>query len=506
MNQTIKQKYDKWEINIMPDINLDSIIFRITKNDTFSIYESSFKFEFLHKFKLFAYQNSLSEIINLIGEILEKKNLKINENENYLSFIIFSTLNENDNIKLVINKKDKFCKEIFDKVIEKIEFLSKKNEELNQKIEFLENKNQIFEEQIMNNERIYNKKEKELFQLEKSKKQYKNDNFEKKIDELENNVKILTKNIDCLIQETQITHLNLKQINLIKTHNDYINSISVFPSGNIITVSSDKSIKIYDNYLNLIQQINDAHEKIITNVDIKDEKNFITCSNDKSIKIWIKNPQKENENEYTLYQSIKNAHNDSIWKVIYRPNGNIISCSEDKSIKIWEENNKKEYQSKIVLLHPINIESILLFTEKNILISSGFDGTKFWNILNYECVNYIRKVKCFASATLKQYDKDKIIIGEKMIYIIQINSVKDIQIIKEINHGYPCLAICVIKEKNIFLIGNEGRELRIYRKDNFSCIQIIKEAHNYFIKGICELKDGLIVTCSNDSNLKLWSF
>ncbi len=510
MIQTKKKKYNQWEINIMCDINLETISIRFNKNDSFCIYESSFKYEFLHKFNLFSYKNSISEITNLIEEIIEKKTIKINENENYLSFIICSIVNEKNNVTLIINKKDKFCKEIFDKVIERIESLSKKNEGLNQKIELLENKNQNLEEQILNIERIYKKKDKGQFLLEENNKinqiQYKNEYLEKKIDELENNFKILTKHIDSLIQETQITNLNLKQINLIKTHNDYINSISVFPSGNIISVSSDKSIKIYDNYLNVLQQINNAHEKIITNVDIKDDNNFITCSCDKSIKIWIKNPQKENEKEYILYQSIKYAHNDSIWKVIYCSNGNIISCSEDKSIKIWEENYKKEYQSNIVLLHPINIKSILVLNEKNILISSGFDGTKFWNILNYECVNYIKKIKCYASGALKKYDKDKIIIGEKLIYIIQIISFKEIQIIKEINHGYPCLAICVIKEKNIFLIGNEGRELRIYRNDTFSCIQIIKEAHNYFIKSICELKDGLIVTCSNDSNLKLWSF
>ena len=507
MIQTIKKKYNEWDINIMPDLSSDSLIIRFIINDSFSIYESSFKFEFLNKFNLFVDKNSIGEIICLIGEIIEKNNIRINQNKNFLNFIICSSLNEKDNIRLIINKKDKFCNEIFDKVIEKIEYLSKKNEELNQKIEFLENKNQNFEKRIINIEKLHNKKDKELFQLgENIKIKNKNNYFEMKINELEKSVKILTKHIDSLIQENKIANLNLKQIDLIKTHKDFINSISIFPSGKIITVSSDKSIKIYDNYLNLLQHINNAHENKIINVDIKDENNFITCSNDKCIKVWIKNSQKENENEYNLYQTIKNAHNDSIWKVIYCENGNIISCSEDKSIKIWEEKNTKEYQSNIILLHPINIKSILLFNNKNILISSGFDGTKFWNILNYECINYIRKVKCYTSGTLKKYDKDKIIIGEKLIYIIQINSFQDIQIIKEINHGCPCLAICVIKEKNIFLIGGEGRELRIYRNDNFCCIQIIKEAHNFFIKAICQLKDGLIVTCSNDSNLKLWSF
>ena len=38
----------------------------------------------------------------------------------------------------------------------------------------------------------------------------------------------------------------LKFISSIKAHNDWIKSVKIFPSGNIISVSSDKSIKIFD--------------------------------------------------------------------------------------------------------------------------------------------------------------------------------------------------------------------------------------------------------------------
>jgi hypothetical protein len=37
-----------------------------------------------------------------------------------------------------------------------------------------------------------------------------------------------------------------------KVHNNYIMSMAVFPSGNIFSVSEDKSIKIYDNRLNIL--------------------------------------------------------------------------------------------------------------------------------------------------------------------------------------------------------------------------------------------------------------
>ena len=52
----------------------------------------------------------------------------------------------------------------------------------------------------------------------------------------------------------------------LKLHNESINDIKTFPSGNIISVSYDMSIKIYDNNLNIIQIINNAHNNGISQV------------------------------------------------------------------------------------------------------------------------------------------------------------------------------------------------------------------------------------------------
>ena len=45
-----------------------------------------------------------------------------------------------------------------------------------------------------------------------------------------------------------------------KAHNICINQISIFPSGNLISVSIDKSIKIYDNKFDLLQHIQNAND------------------------------------------------------------------------------------------------------------------------------------------------------------------------------------------------------------------------------------------------------
>ena len=86
----------------------------------------------------------------------------------------------------------------------------------------------------------------------------------------------------------------LKEINSINAHYDIINKISLLPSGKIISVSHDYSIKIWDTDLNLIQIITNAHNDNIIYICIINDNNFITCSW-KIIKIWNKKDSFENK-------------------------------------------------------------------------------------------------------------------------------------------------------------------------------------------------------------------
>ena len=68
------------------------------------------------------------------------------------------------------------------------------------------------------------------------------------------------------------------------------------------------------------------------------------------------------------------------------------------------------------------------------------------------------------------------------------------------------MGIRLSENKGIFLVGGESKNIRIYRNDNYECIQEIKDAHNNDIKGFIELKDGSIASFSDDETIKIWSF
>ena len=292
--------------------------------------------------------------------------------------------------------------------------------------------------------------------------------------------------------------INFKYLYSINAHNNWVTSVSLFPSGNIISVSNDRSIKIYNTNFDVLQTIIEAHDGPITYVDIKDENQFVTCSDDKNIKLWIKN-----QNKYVPYKTIFNAHLGLIYKVIYYQE-KIFSCSLDNTIKIWEEINEN-IQNITTLTNFNRVLSILYLDDKKLFVSSGLDGTRFWSLNNYELIIYIKDAYCGCWNALSRVDENKIIIGGDNEGTMKIISISEKKVIKEIHNLFPCWGIKLIENTRFFLVGGMSKNIKIYKNDNYECIQIINNAHEDFIKGFVKIKEGIIASFSQDGNINLWS-
>ena len=175
------------------------------------------------------------------------------------------------NEELTLNIKSNLKK--LEKQNQKLESLKNQNLELEQKIEIFEVENNLIKNEVTTQRLEMNQEKNKIFLNEG------------KMNEIEQKLKKLD-SIHSIETRSSITSPQL--IKTITPHQNSINSVNIFPSGNIISVSDDKSIKIYDHFFNLLQTIKMAHYCGILYVDIKDDNNFVTCSVDRSIKTWIK--------------------------------------------------------------------------------------------------------------------------------------------------------------------------------------------------------------------------
>ena len=228
--------------------------------------------------------------------------------------------------------------------------------------------------------------------------------------------------------------VNLSLIIMFKVNKDAVNTFAS-TSFNIISISSDKSITIFENkkQFKIIQKIENAHNGTIFDISLKDKNNFATCSEDKSIKTW----KKSENNNYILDKSILNIHENDIHKIIFLEDNTIISGSKDGKIKILNLINN-EYKCHLTINNFGPIYSLLYFKEENLLISTGTECTSFWN-LNSLLNVFIAVINafCLGKNAFQKLDKERVVVGgrEKILIL----SIKEKKIIKEIERNFLVL-------------------------------------------------------------------
>ena len=283
--ESIHIQLKKYEIILK---NIFDFIYIIINSNKKGLYEVTFKE--INSNELFGTEKTGNDLIRYIKELFEKNHIQIIEQEQL--FIIKTNTNKELKLlkKRLLSEKDIFNE--LELINKKISIIEKKiKEDYEKKINEMEEKILIKLKDYVNNQIItkkedYGKKinvmEEKINNLLNEFNLYHEENKEgkKKIDEIEKRMKRIEEGFK----------YDLKLIKTINAHDNFITCVSVFPSGNIISVSDDKSIKIWDNNFNLLQNIQNAHKERINYIDIKDENNFITCSYD--IKLWIKNKNK----------------------------------------------------------------------------------------------------------------------------------------------------------------------------------------------------------------------
>ena len=290
-----------------------------------------------------------------------------------------------------------------------------------------------------------------------------------------------------------------KLIKKLNIHNDIIISMSIFPSGNLISISNDKSIKIWDNQFNLLQFIQE--ENPTSSIDIENNDNYISCSAC-FIKIWIKN-----KNKYETNEKILNINNSNFIKIKYYLNDYIISSSYDNTIKILKKNIYYKYQYITIIIF-YELVSFLILEDTQILITSGYDKTTFWNMNTLEIIFTVENFKSdyfyYFKNSICKLDKDRIIIVKGNDYILKVISISKRKVIKEIDNQFGCYGVYSIKNKSIFLTYGDSDVIKIYKNDNYNLIYNLKYESENIIKGFIQYKNNLLFSYLYNGEIQVW--
>ena len=284
----------------------------------------------------------------------------------------------------------------------------------------------------------------------------------------------------------------IKDFKTIRIGITNILKISQFPSGNIIIISSDQPMKIFDKDFDLKQTLSNEDNSQIIDIYIKDDNDFITWRYQKII-IW-----KKDSGLFKINEIILNAHDLRIHKVIYSNNYDIISF-DHKSIKLWSK-TKKTYQCITRINTDLDFYSLLLLEDKNMLIFSEKNHLIFYDFITFSFCCSIDTEDDILN--IFKLDDNNILFCT--IHISGIVSLLEKKVVKSFDCFSYFRRLKLIPHKGIMITSNY-KEIVIYNIDNFQIIyKIIEEV--YHNQGIEYLKDDSIMIYSEEGTISIFKF
>ncbi len=471
ISKTIQTLFQEYEIKLIPSSTLRISIFH---KITGKIYKSDFSLEFLHTFKLLVPFFTIKEITDFIATSFVHNNIILEQNKEYLKLCLISTLPNLSNVTLFLYNINLSYPEISqlteykDKLLNQLKSKEEENQTLKKKIEEIKESYRIQSQSLIN-------------EITNHKNEINEDNSEET-------------NSGIQFQKEINHYYNLKVVKKFFFPKK-VCLLSIFPSGKIAFVLTNNNVLISNEEFVVLQKIKEPKDYKIRHLEIKDENNFMTCGNKKII-LWRKN-----SSMFIINKIINNAHEAIIYKVLFNDNDTIISCSIDGIIKIWKL-SEKEYESIKYIDTKDKIFSILMLYDKQILISCGKNGTKFWNLMNLEKIMNFEELIPKKKNVLYRLSDDKVIIPSEKSLGFKIISISERKVINEIKKGGYYSDVIKFEEKGIFIFKNQ-KLIEIYDNNNYSFIQEIC-TNNKKIHGFANLNNGQFLVYGHKKSIQIW--
>ena len=210
-------------------------------------------------------------------------------------------------------------------------------------------------------------------------------------------------------------------------------------------------------------------------------------------------------------QTIK-AHSARVHKlrVLDNDDNRFITCSDDQTIKCFFKDNNI-YKEDYFFKDNIYIFN-LLRTREGEIAYSGYDSNgnsyiKFYDLKSRKNISSINTKQQYNGLTDNLYklnDTHLLVGANNTILIFDVNQHRQI---KEIECKNSSCITCFLKwdEKSLLSVDCNGNIKQwIIDNDNLILENEKNKAHDKQIRRIRKNKEGLIITCSDDTSIKIW--
>ena len=485
-NYKINQKNILFNMTISIEENM--LIIKIINESVIPIIEYNSTF-LLDEIKIEKYFYNCESIEEIFYELINLIEINENNNDDDEKIIYNCSIEELDDIILKIKLPFKKKKEIKLKISKVTKDVDKTIYELCKVIKNLKNEIEMIKEK--NFEKRINQLEEEnkiLTELNNKYKTIANDNEYYKA-----KIKELTKEIDLLKVKTNTKqYTNYSNVQKIKKDSNIYFLMSM---KDFLIASIGKKICLF--YLSSLEEAYSIQlESIAYYLYNNNDENLIaTLESGKILFIILKSK------EYIIDNQIE-AHNGICYKII-KLNNNFITCSSDKTIKLWDSSLSEK---KLEILAENTIECIFKISGNEIVSSSESDKSiVFWDLNTKQKICKLDNLQCQKSNNIMNLVGNVLIVGgHAKIFLIDINKHSVIEKVDTNN----CYIYCLYEiQENIYLTGDDEGNFVEWKYDNKELKFISKryKAHTTILKCIYKIDQNTFITAGDDKYIKIWN-
>jgi hypothetical protein len=365
---------------------------------------------------------------------------------------------------------------------------------LEEKIKFYENENQLQKQYIQSlKEQIELLKEK-IINSEKNK-------FQKSEIDTIKPIKQFSSNSDVNFSEKEPIHF------MTKHHANYIYCIAILKNKRLVSGGYDSKIIVYDkNYTNPELEINE-HSSAVSSLIVSSNGNLISSSSDKTLKIFKIEENVKNDKislSYYLIQTINTNHGNNIIHVRELSSNKLVSCSLDTKLNFYlSQNNNYSFEISIDMANPVY--NILEVPDEKLVLALN-DELKLFDLKTRKIIKELKDISCYADWVNDNLCLIKpnclITCGNSYIYVVDLVQFK---LLNKINTNSNNISLCYWNNK--LIVGTNNGMIQEFKvnEENLSKISFKENCHQNTIWQIINDDEGNLISCSHDNFIKVWN-
>lgn len=234
-------------------------------------------------------------------------------------------------------------------------------------------------------------------------------------------------------------------------HTDTVNNAVELQNGNIVTVSDDRAVRIWNAETGALVRTLLGHQESITNIKELKNGNIITVSDDGTARIW-------NTETGELVRTLL-GHQGRISNVTELRNGNIITASADGTARIW--NPETGELVRVLEGHDAGILGVTELKNGNIVTVSEDQTVRIWDGESGDVVHMF------------------------------------------FDHEGPVTKVVELRTGYIVTVSDDSTA-RIWNPETGELVHTL-EGHTGAVQTVTELRTGNIVTGSGDRTARIWN-